>query len=167
MGNYAIAGVRNYVIENPSDLGNFMIPDRFARCAEAARQAARTPLRCTRYEATPEAASPSAATARIETTIRDLTERVRRGPVRTAGPRRQGARNWVIVHAPRQASRASTGISIGASSAGTQGDEGGTQVDDSLSAAVRDGEDLQRSASRARCSGGDLAAPGQPPLWRD
>ena len=28
MGNYVIAGVGNYVIENPSDLGNFMIADR-------------------------------------------------------------------------------------------------------------------------------------------
>ena len=27
MGNYVIAGVGNYVIENPSDLGNFMIAD--------------------------------------------------------------------------------------------------------------------------------------------
>ena len=27
MGNYVIAGVRNYVIENPSNLGNFMIAD--------------------------------------------------------------------------------------------------------------------------------------------
>ncbi len=30
MGNYVIAGVGNYVIENPSDLGNFMIADRQA-----------------------------------------------------------------------------------------------------------------------------------------
>jgi len=28
MGNYVIAGVGNYVIENPSDLGNFMIADK-------------------------------------------------------------------------------------------------------------------------------------------
>ena len=27
MGNYVIAGVGNYVIENPSNLGNFMIAD--------------------------------------------------------------------------------------------------------------------------------------------
>jgi len=27
MGNYVIAGVGNYVIENPSDLGKFMIAD--------------------------------------------------------------------------------------------------------------------------------------------
>ena len=27
MGNYVIAGVGNYVIENPSDLGNFIIAD--------------------------------------------------------------------------------------------------------------------------------------------
>ncbi len=29
MGNYVIAGVGNYVIENPSDLGNFMIADMY------------------------------------------------------------------------------------------------------------------------------------------
>jgi len=27
MGNYVIAGVGNYVIKNPSNLGNFMIAD--------------------------------------------------------------------------------------------------------------------------------------------
>ncbi len=31
MGNYVIAGVGNYVIENPSDLGNFMIADTAIR----------------------------------------------------------------------------------------------------------------------------------------
>ena len=28
MGNYVIAGVGNYVIENPSNLGNYVIADR-------------------------------------------------------------------------------------------------------------------------------------------
>ena len=36
MGNYVIAGVGNYVIENPSDLGNFMIADTTGPWAAAA-----------------------------------------------------------------------------------------------------------------------------------
>ncbi len=40
MGNYVIAGVGNYVIENPSDLGNFMIADNQTG-AEAARRGVR------------------------------------------------------------------------------------------------------------------------------
>jgi hypothetical protein len=31
MGNYVIARVGNYVIENPSNLGNYVIADRLAR----------------------------------------------------------------------------------------------------------------------------------------
>jgi hypothetical protein len=66
-------------------------------CRSCASTAARTPLRCTTYEATPDAASPSAATARIATTIRDLTERMRRGSALGERPCRRTTRMWGIT----------------------------------------------------------------------
>jgi hypothetical protein len=34
MGNYVIVGVGNYVIENPSNLGNYVIADTFRLAAK-------------------------------------------------------------------------------------------------------------------------------------
>jgi len=39
MGNYLIAGVGNYVIENPSNLGNYVIADTVFPCVVGGRRA--------------------------------------------------------------------------------------------------------------------------------